>query len=144
MPINLFGKKQTKQIYYFDILDENEVALIGEEIHAFEKGKIGYDVLKMRMSALGFPLSIQTRDFSTKKMTIEDAKTFKERLAKEEYIPSDIKYYNTITRDGISIYIYYDRRMMEVLAAHGNEEALETVTRLKRWEDAHRPPQRKK
>ncbi len=82
-------------------------------------------------------ICLNLRDFSCDKLTLKMADELKARLAAGKFIPGDILSYTISSERYQNVLVRYDRKMIEVLARSGDEEALETLDNITRWERAH-------
>lgn len=134
----MFFKKKNKQevVHYWDVLNEQQLKTIGFAIKDFEKGKITYQKLKEIMKFnCGIELKPWVRDFSTVKMTIQDAEKVKERIKTENFIAKDLEAYYISGYNFQNVVLRNDRKMIEVLAKNGDEEAQATLDYIwRRWE----------
>lgn len=134
----MFFKKKNKEqvVHYWDVLNEEQLKIIGFALKDFEKGKITYQKLKEIMKFnCGIELKPLVWDFSTVKMTVQDAEKLKERIKSENFIAKDLKAYYISGHNFQNVVLRKDRKMIEVLAKNGDEEARETLDYIwRRWE----------
>lgn len=119
--------------YYSDILDSSEILRIGLILSEFKSGTITYLEFQTKMREIGYELEVELIDSSRLKL-LRNVNEFKERVRSNTMIAKDINSFFAIDKNGIKFKFSYDRRMIDVLAEHGDEHAIDILESLKRVE----------
>lgn len=122
-----------ESVYYGEVLDSSEILKVGLVLSEFKNGFITYLEFKEKMRELGYELEVELIDSSRLKL-LRNVNEFQERVKNNTIIAKDINNYFGIDRNGMKFKFSYDRRMIDVLAEHGNVQAMEILESLKRLE----------
>jgi len=109
-------------VRYEYALTDNEILTYSQILDKFKKGIITYFELSETLANYGITIEPVVRDISKQKMTVSKANTMNDRLAKKEYIYSDIDYYILNSKEFNNVAFRIDRKAIEILANAGIPE----------------------
>ena len=114
---------KNKNVYFNDVLTEQEIVNYGTIVADFFDGLCSYKDLRKKFMKYGIEVTPSMQDISKKKMTLDMAKKVIERFGRDEYLPDDIRCF-ILNGNGVSnVFIWRDINLITVLADNGNMRA---------------------
>ena len=137
--------EEQKELYYGNILDQEDIKKIGYQIHRFENGAIEFDEMQQELRKQGIEIEPRFLDaaeyFKGRNNSQQYIDNFKAKIEKGIVSRYDVTgYYISChqpeqKKSYEHLPISYDRLMLEELASMGISEAVECLSNLQREEE---------